>query len=267
MQLAIALPSESHCGPQRAEYWASGDERVRIGLSITTGRTSNGAGWDGSVFVLVDGVSGEFSLDGGSQSDHHAMHLPAESSRTIEVELGEVAPGRHLVNVLAAFTGHLIVPKLSADLWLYRDATCRGDQAPPVETRPAIAPSGGSYLVDRRRPDSVLSFPDSHLLVGTDHGIPLTLHMEDDFLLPSDRMVVAFLDGKQISLGALGLHPRFKIPVGSEPQEIDFELTDLPVDGQRHRVFFFVVGADEQPPGSQADKRPASDLLTAFTFE
>jgi hypothetical protein len=209
LHLQLNFPEAARAGLQRETYWMSGPEDLVVDVQLGAG-SDVGFPFEVTGTLLFDGAQLPVSIDGGAPQAAFTRSLQQKGAVdrfTFKVPGARIARGGHSATVL---------------FWRRRD----GREFPSVafaimkdDTR--FAPRPESRLFTRKAAErtagpAAIALPASVLLRGqrlpVERGrLPLRLVMQRFDRGPPDRPLrvcfVAFLDGRQTSLGPLGRRP------------------------------------------------------------
>jgi hypothetical protein len=258
LHLQVNFPPAANAGPQRQSYWLTGAEPLVLDIQAAAGLGGPSAPLDVFGTLLIDARQVAVAIDGGSPAlSFRRVLRPGQVDRFVARLRGaRIPPGAHTASLLFWRAGGRPFP--SVGFSVFKDSTKFAARDPT----PGIATSSSS----RRGASGLTGGSPPALLMGTrlaseGGGLALGLFIEGyDGLSSHDPLGVsfaAFLDGQQVPLGGLGVHPFVQLAGDQRAQASFFIRAVPPGSGQVVTVFAL--------PGDGMDRevggRPTAAML------
>jgi hypothetical protein len=238
--LQVDFPAAAHAGISRSTYWLTGDEDLEIDVQLALGPGPVRPPLALTVVLVLDGRQQRFRVDQGSLVTHFERRVArvGEVHHFKLVVAGRsIAPGRHAAGLLLWKATSSAFP-----MWGFQVVKDDGRPTPrtasPRFRLRAAPPARGPSLVRwGRAPYPALLGRPGPVQPDRTGRLPLRLEVRRLDLGPWDERytIVAFLDGTQVQLGALGRAPALQLAQG-QLAEADLELSGARAGGGPHAL-------------------------------
>lgn len=243
--LDVTLPPEANSGTTSLTYWLTGDEELSFRLAVHKGGLDPDATFAFTGVVFLDGVQQTVEIGGSPVRQLPATVSSAAPSTTLDVRVpaAQVPDGAHLWSIYFVDTTN-IERYLQFGFTSLKNSTAFGDLYPPVAGTPfaRVDTVNGHSQFEDARSGTCLCQHDNSVAPGVDGTLPIVIRHQFNNTgfqtcsnLTYDELLVALVDGEQVPLGELGLHPRFSLTY-SEGVMTQATLRGLPVGGGPHQL-------------------------------
>jgi hypothetical protein len=241
------FPPTANNGPSYVTYWLTGDEDLAFTVRIMRGGTvfeDRPEPFQGVLFL--DGMQASFEFEGRSTSVMRGAFTPRVNriEFPIRVPASAIADGGHTATLFfvkteaPAFLAARGVISLSVQFHVLKNATDFRDPYLPAsaEIVPWLARRSGIYDPATGRPlDGLIAPPVGGMLPLRIEGDPTDNEVRRCPGATQNYLYAALLDGQQIPLGELGMHPLVTL-VPTQSAKLDTVLQGLPSDGRPHQL-------------------------------
>lgn len=233
-------------------YWAFGDEDVIIDTQLVAGTQAPRDGTlSGTVFL--DGLQHRFlfATDDGRAETTVIEPIPlpplASTRFRIEIPTAELSPSAYSANLVFWRPDGLAIG--GQTVTILRDSATFAERATILgyEKRPRVflRPLQVWNRATGRRLEGRIASEDFARTRSLNLWAEIQPHDSDCDDAVFRIVLVALLDGVQIEVGTLGLRPTLEVR-GNERVELDFTVSDLPIDGEAHTLQFWLLFGDGQ---------------------